>query len=191
MFCTKCGKQLEAGAKFCPHCGYKIENDNSLSNFVKAGSDAVKSIDVQKIKDSAVSGMGSVSNAAKSFTTKISQGGSDIMSSPTSTSKRNLKNLFIDSNEQQVAVLGGGYLDNFLATGSATRGFCVVSDRRVYFRGKCYHKTGKFYKSTSEERTVDLKDITGTGFVESRPFSLLLFNIIATAALFLLIVSCL
>lgn len=193
MFCTKCGKQLEVGAKFCSHCGNKI--DNSLSNFVKAGSNAVKSIEVQKIKDSAVSGMGSVGNAANSFTTKISQGESNresnIMSNPTRTSKRNLKDLFIDSNEQQIAVLGGGYLDNFLATGLATRGFCVVSDRRVYFRGKCYHKTGKHYKSTSEERTVDLKDVTGTGFVESRYLSLLILGIaVALFTLFYFFLYC-
>lgn len=84
-----------------------------------------------------------------------------------------LNKMFVDSNEKEVATLGGDYLRNFLATGSLSKGFCGVSNKRVYFRGKCYHKVKGHYKSTKEERTVDLKDVTGTGFVESRFFLLM------------------
>lgn len=80
----------------------------------------------------------------------------------------NLQSMFADSNEKQIATLGGSYLRNFLATGSLDKGFCAVSDKRVYFRGKCYYKSGNSYKNSKEERTVDLKDITGTGFVITR-----------------------
>lgn len=74
-----------------------------------------------------------------------------------------LNSMFVDSNEKQMAVLGGGYLKNFLSTGSFENGWCVCTNMRVYFRGKCYYKSGSDYKVSSEERTVDLKDITGTG----------------------------
>ncbi len=90
----------------------------------------------------------------------------------------NLQNMFVDSNEKQIATLGGSYLKNFLTTGSLDKGFCAVSDKRVYFRGKCYHKVGGHYKSTKEERTVDLKDITGTGFSNTRHFGLLILSVI-------------
>ena len=53
-----------------------------------------------------------------------------------------LRSMFVDANEQQIAVLGGNYLSNFLATGTIEKGFCVLSDKRVYFRGKCYYKSG-------------------------------------------------
>lgn len=80
----------------------------------------------------------------------------------------NLKSLFIDSSEKQIATLGSGYLQNFISTGAVANGFCVVSDKRVYFRGKCYYKSGTYYRQTKEERTVDLKDITGTGFTSTK-----------------------
>lgn len=90
----------------------------------------------------------------------------------------NLQSMFADSNEKQIATLGAGYLKNFLATGSLDKGFCAVSDKRVYFKGKCYYKSGKHYKSTKEERTVDLKDITGTGFSNTKRFGLFVASVI-------------
>lgn len=82
----------------------------------------------------------------------------------TKTSHRGLQQLFVNSDEKQIAILGGSYLNNFIKLGDMSNGFCVVSDRRVYFRGKSYIKTGVSYKVSKEERTVDLKDITGSGF---------------------------
>lgn len=92
-----------------------------------------------------------------------------------------LKSMFVDANEQQIAVLGGNYLSNFLATGSLSNGFCVLSDKRVYFRGKCYYKSGGDYKARSEERMVDVKDITGTGFAETRLFGLKILGFVSLA----------
>lgn len=92
-----------------------------------------------------------------------------------------LRSMFVDANEQQIAVLGGNYLSNFLATGTIEKGFCVLSDKRVYFRGKCYYKSGGDYKARSEERMVDVKDITGTGFSETRLFVLKILGFISLA----------
>lgn len=92
-----------------------------------------------------------------------------------------LNKLFVDANEKEVATLGGDYLRNFLTSGSLAKGFCGVSDKRVYFKGKCYTKSGSHYKSTKEERIVDLKDITGTGFSKTKSFSLLILMIISLA----------
>ena len=100
-----------------------------------------------------------------------------------------LKNMFVDANEQQIAVLGGNYLSNFLSTGSIEKGFCVLSDKRVYFRGKCYYKSGGNYKSRLEERMVDVKDITGTGFAETRLFGLKILGIISLVWALLMTVS--
>lgn len=102
-----------------------------------------------------------------------------------------LKSMFVDANEQQIAVLGGNYLSNFLATGSIENGFCVLTDKRVYFRGKCYYKSGGDYKTRSEERMVDVKDITGTGFSETRLFSLKILAIASLAWLLFAMISAL
>ena len=72
------------------------------------------------------------------------------------------------------------YLRNFLSTGSLENGFCTVTDKRVYFRGKCYTKSGNNYKSTKEEKTVDLKDVTGTGFTFIKRFWLMILAILCT-----------
>ena len=73
-------------------------------------------------------------------------------------------NFFADSSEKEIATLGGGYLRNFLSSGVLGKGFCTVTDKRVYFKGNCYSKMGSSYRATKEEKTVDLKDITGSGF---------------------------
>ena len=48
-------------------------------------------------------------------------------------------------------------------------GFAIVSDKRCYFQGTSYEITyknngRKKSNKTNRSRTVDLKDITGTGF---------------------------
>lgn len=91
-----------------------------------------------------------------------------------------MSNLFVDANEKEISTLGSNYLRNFLSTGSLENGFCTVTDKRVYFRGKCYTKSGNNYKSTKEERTVDLKDVTGTGFTFIKHFGLMVLAILCT-----------
>lgn len=91
-----------------------------------------------------------------------------------------MSNLFVDANEKEISTLGSNYLRNFLSTGSLENGFCTVTDKRVYFRGKCYTKSGNNYKSTKEEKTVDLKDVTGTGFTFIKHFWLMILAILCT-----------
>ena len=104
-----------------------------------------------------------------------------------------MSSIYVDSNETQQAVLGGGYLQNFISSGSVEKGFCEVTDKRVYFKGKCYYKTGNNYKSSKEERIIDLKDITGTGFVISKfwvlKFTTILFAILAILMTILGVIS--
>lgn len=103
-----------------------------------------------------------------------------------------LRKLFIDSNEKQIATLGGGYIKNFIMSGDMSKGFCAVSDKRVYFRGKCYVKSGKYYRVSKEERTVDLKDVTGSGFSYTKnifAFAVAIMGLVW--ALFFFIIGCL
>jgi hypothetical protein len=68
-------------------------------------------------------------------------------------------------NERLVCVLGNSYVQNFLASGGGavlTKGFSVVSDKRVYFRGTTYWIEGKKIRKMRESKTVDLEDVTGT-----------------------------
>lgn len=78
---------------------------------------------------------------------------------------RKFSEYFISRDEKYVSSLGNGYIMNYLANGSLSNGFAVISDKRVYFRGSCFTGQGKSLRRTDEERTVDIKDVTGSGFI--------------------------
>lgn len=78
------------------------------------------------------------------------------------------KKLFMSPNEKLVAVLGNSYIENFFQNGSVKNGFAVVSDKRAYFQGNNYYishdaKGRTKIVKNKQSRTVDLKDVTGTG----------------------------
>lgn len=71
---------------------------------------------------------------------------------------------FIDPNEVEIATYGSGYSMNFLADGSLRTLIAILTDKRIYFRGRITEiRLGKI-ESHSVRKTIDLKDVTGTGF---------------------------
>ena len=77
--------------------------------------------------------------------------------------EKKFRSFFVSPKEKFVCSLGNGYIQNFIANGFVNKGFAVVSDKRVYFNGKTYEVRNTRLKALSESRTVDLKDVTGTG----------------------------
>lgn len=77
---------------------------------------------------------------------------------------------FMEPTEKFICALGNSLMQNFLLRGEIKNGFSVVSDKRVYFKGKCFYSDGGKYKLREEERVVDVKDVTGTGCVYINPF---------------------
>ena len=78
------------------------------------------------------------------------------------------KSMLYDSSEKVVAVLGNNIAQTFISTGVIGNGFAVLSDKRVYFKGKCLIRKGKGFYSKLEEKSVDIDDVTGTGFVHNK-----------------------
>lgn len=72
------------------------------------------------------------------------------------------KTIFMNPKEKFVCALGNGYLQNFLSGGFLGKGFAVVSDKRVYFKGRAFEFGGKKFTVKTVTSTVDLKDVTGT-----------------------------
>lgn len=104
-----------------------------------------------------------------------------------------LRNLFVDPDESEIAILGGNYIGNFLSGGGLSNGFCVVSNKRAYFKGKCYYKDGNGHlKADKEERVVDLDNITGSGFIHGNitPMIVKVIFLTVTIISFLLEVMC-
>ncbi len=78
-----------------------------------------------------------------------------------------LRPLLIDPTEKICAVLGNNFAQTFLSTGVLGRGFFILSDRRVYFKGACLSRQEKGIYTKTQEQTVGLEDITGTGYVHN------------------------
>lgn len=98
---------------------------------------------------------------------------------------RKLTTLFASPDERLVAVLGNSVAESFLSTGVLGNGFAVLSDKRVYFRGRCFARIGKHFSARREERVVDVQDITGTGFVVYNSIWLLILSLVFFCGIFL------
>ncbi len=90
---------------------------------------------------------------------------------------------FVNREEKYVASLGNGYIANFLANGGLKKGFAILSDKRVYFKGTCLTGTGRHLTKTNEERTVDNTDVTGSGFTFHRSYLRFICVILAAVAI--------
>ena len=86
---------------------------------------------------------------------------------------KKLSESFVSRDEKYIASLGNGYIMNYLANKSVKKGFAFITDKRVYFKGSCLSGTGKKLVKTNEERTVDVKNITGSGFTYHRYWGIL------------------
>ena len=93
-----------------------------------------------------------------------------------------LSQSFVSRDEKYIASLGNGYIMNYLTNKSMKKGFAFLTDKRVYFKGTCLSGKGKFLVRTDEERTVDVKNITGSGFVYRRYWGILLTMIMSLIA---------
>ena len=86
-----------------------------------------------------------------------------------------MREMFIEQDEKSVATLGGKYLDNLLATGTISKDTCVVTNKRLYFRGKNYVSA----KAQKVEFIVDLKDISNTGYMMQSNILLMIFAVLS------------
>lgn len=103
---------------------------------------------------------------------------------------KNLREILFDQKEKIVAILGNNVVQKFLSTGVLGEGFAILSDKRLYFRGKCLYKKGKGFYTSHEEKAVDLKDVTGTGFEHINPTYLLAIGVsFITAALIVFLIA--
>lgn len=96
---------------------------------------------------------------------------------------------FVDSNESYVCSLGNTFLQHFLTGGGIRKGFAVVSDKRVYFKGECLSAKGAKFMKSWEERVVDIKDVTGTGYERVSMLNVLLAILIYVPFLLILAFS--
>lgn len=161
MFCTNCGKELANGVTKCPNCGKEIGNNNI--NF----SDVTNYAGQQMNK--AVAGAKAQVDASREAYKKEQE----------EKGIKNLSELIIEPQEQKIAVMGSSYLDSLLHGGVLRKGFGILTDKRFYFKGKCFTKTLGRRIKVDQEYTVDLENITASGFIYIQRYLLLILAILS------------
>lgn len=150
MICKNCGNDLPEGAKFCDKCGAVLEQAQSQTPGVQ-GTQA--------------GGYGGPQQGAGNFNGAMHQAS---YMEPSKYSK-----VFVDPDEKLQGTLGNGYLENLLF-GDIKRCHALLTDRRVYFQGRFLSENGRRSEWLISEEIVDLEDITGTGFIYSKPIGILM-----------------
>ena len=149
MFCTSCGAQVPDGTIICPNCHNQISYEELYS---------------QQTTGYGQGGQQSNQNMNNTnYSTQFSQ-----IPQQEGTKIKDIQDIFVRKDEQAKAVIGGGYLNNLLHSGELSKGFGVLTNRRFYFKGTCYHRNDKGFMKTDEERIVDLQDITSSGFIYTK-----------------------
>lgn len=94
--------------------------------------------------------------------------------------------IFEEGSEYYVSSLGNDFISNYFSTKKVSKGFSVISNKRIYFKGSCYlEEDGKLIKS-SADIAADMKDVVGTGLVRRDPVHLL---VTAFVSLFLSLIT--
>lgn len=198
MKCKNCGFKLENNAKFCEKCGASQEKEsqtdmNRIENTQKGLPRNKKRIMIAValviylilcitvkyyvLIPTAILLIGALTiYVNRKILLKRKNRGNKAIEQCNLTDKetQKLSEYFVKKEERYISSLGNGYIMNYFVHGKLSRGFAVVSDKRVYFRGSCFSGTGKTLIKTDEERTVDIKDITGSGFIYKRYYGVLL-----------------
>ena len=100
--------------------------------------------------------------------------------SSTHPQEKKLKQHFHSPDEKLVAILGRGYLQSFITGHGLTKGLLLLTDRRLYQKGKRYNRTPNGgWSSFTGSAVVDVNDITGTSYLSLNPFGLLWASIIS------------
>lgn len=152
MYCGKCGAELETGAKFCSVCGERLDAEESLETVVAQPVEKPKKVKAENPVKEKVR-----KTSKEEFLEGVEE--YEIPENPEA-----LQQVFVDPTERLQAKLGNGYLVNLLFS-KMKKCNMLLTDKRVYFKGTMYSGTGKSMIKTSEERILDLEDMTGTGFI--------------------------
>ena len=102
---------------------------------------------------------------------------------PNNVMKRHL-GIFVEATESFVCALGNGFMQSILSGGGLQSKYAIVSNKRLYYRGKCYAVGPGQIRGMEEERVIDLKDVTGTGYRRNNPIGLVILGILLSLILF-------
>lgn len=157
MKCKNCGKELKG--RFCTECG--TENEEY-------------SWDKLRPEESNLSSVVKVCHDEEHI---VQERNNDFQ-----RSYNDLSNIFVDKTEKKIATMGGGYIRNFLAADSVAKGYGVLTNKRVYYRGKFYYRNERGISRVNGERIIDLHSVSSVAYEENRNLIAILLMIICVFA---------
>lgn len=184
MVCEKCGTEVTKNDKFCPKCGAEVKAQKKtgmIKPIIMIGLVIAVVIICVIMKYNAIIPLSILAIVCVTVIInrkilKLRKKKTDTVEEHnfTDAETKKFSEYFVSREEKYISSLGNSYIMNFFINGNLRRGFAIISDKRVYFRGSCFSGQGKDLKKTDEERTVDIKDVTGSGFIYRRYLGVLL-----------------
>ena len=87
---------------------------------------------------------------------------------------------FCSPDESQIVTIGTGYIANFLSGGEIEKAGATLTNKRVYFSGNVFSFTDKGHlTSMKEQKIVNVRDVTGTGYKQFNPIQYIIWAVIA------------
>ena len=87
---------------------------------------------------------------------------------------------FCSPDERQITTIGSGYIANFLSGGEVEKAGATLTNKRVYFSGTIFSFNDKGHLSSiKEQKIVNVRDITGTGYKQYSPIQYVVWAVIA------------
>lgn len=166
MFCNFCGASIEDDAEFCTECGRAVHKNVSRSpQNIEDGIKQAKNVATKMADTVAGTAQGTFGQMKERMSEKNDQITNELSAYDINPNSRELRDIFVDPEETFVAKLGNGFLVNLLVSKQLKRCAGLLSDKRAYFKGTLYTQVdGKFRKCTCMQ-TIDVEDVTGTGFL--------------------------
>ena len=79
---------------------------------------------------------------------------------------QNLSRFFHSLDEKLIAILGRGYIQSLITGQGLSKGVLLLTDKRLYQRGKRYNRTPRGgWSSINAHAVVNVDDITGTSYL--------------------------
>lgn len=170
--CPKCSTKNENAAGFCKSCGESLADVPVTQEDFSAIAGGL----LNKAKDAASAGAKKAQQAAAEGAEKAKAHRQEAAAQRAEAKAMKDGEKFIDPGETSKATLGNNYLQNILLGGGTKRGAAILTEKRLYYFGKCFASNGggffsRLFKtqSASEESIVSVEDITQTLFIHTRP----------------------
>lgn len=177
--CPVCGADIESDSSFCGECGYNFSNQNK-QEFINTAKEVYHSAE-KIIKNAAGTAQKTAAKISDDYQRRAQASRErEYANAAAAAEQVRVKgtNNFVDSDEYVVKTLGNGYLQNIVTTGNAASTTAVLTQKRLYFSGVCFEKSGRTWKKVKASKIIDLEDITGTGFTHEANMILLIFSVI-------------